>query len=628
MKRWSRVFAIAFVMVTLMTASVFAAPVSEEQVQTAVETFITVRYPAAGQTDAQTVTPVGSSNLQVASVEPWIFEGQTIGFIAHLSPGGYVLMRADDLAPPLKLYINNGHFAELPPDFVEILQEELTQELQYVNDADNAELALGNSTFQKQWTALLNPTADHSTLGNFTPPALGGGPLLSATWSQGDPYNYYTPTASGAPSYADGRAVTGCVATAMAQIMHFHQWPAAISGNATYTDSAGSCQGTHSASDAGLGNYDWANMPNSPSSSSPLAQQKAVGQLMYHAGVTVEMNYEGGGSGAYSSNVDNALQDSFSYSTGNLESRSSYSSGQWYGKINTDVNAQRPIYYSFRDVNGKGGHAVVVDGARNGNEIHVNMGWGSYCDAWYNMDSVNTSNGYAFNDTHQAIFEIQPTGQTTPTYTITASAGSGGSISPSGTVNVEQGANQSFTISANSGYQITDVTVDGVSVGVRTSYTFSNMTANHTITASFEEIPVTTSTITATAGSGGSISPSGEVTLEQGANQSFTISANSGYQITDVTVDGVSVGIRTSYTFTNVTANHTIEVSFAPEVVYIYTISASSGPNGSISPQGEIEVTEGQNQSFTMVPDSGYQVADVTVDGLSQGGGGAIPSKG
>ncbi len=144
--------------------------------------------------------------------------------------------------------------------------------------------------------------------------------------------------------------------------------------------------------------------------------------------------------------------------------------------------------------------------------------------------------------------------------TLTSSAGSGGNISPSGTVNVYQGASQSYTITANAGSRILDVFVDGVSVGAVSSYSFTNITADHTIIASFE---TETFTITATAGSGGTIAPSGAVTINYGSSQTFSITPSTGYQTTDVQVDSVSVGAVTTYTFTNVTVSHTISANFA-----------------------------------------------------------------
>src|SRR5439155_1341704 len=122
---------------------------------------------------------------------------------------------------------------------------------------------------------------------------------------------------------------------------------------------------------------------------------------------------------------------------------------------------------------------------------------------------------------------------------------------------------------------IADVLVDGSSVGAVSSYTFSNVTANHTIAASFT---VKVETITASAGVHGSISPSGAVSVNCGSNQTFTIPPDACYDIADVLVDGSSVGPVSSYTFSSVTANHTIAASFA---VNAETITASAGPGGS-----------------------------------------------
>jgi len=146
---------------------------------------------------------------------------------------------------------------------------------------------------------------------------------------------------------------------------------------------------------------------------------------------------------------------------------------------------------------------------------------------------------------------------------ISATAGVYGKISPSGTVKVSYGANQSFTITADPNYQVLDVIVDGVSEGALTSYTFKNVKTNHTIQASFKD--TTYYTIIASAGYNGSISPSGSVTVAQGAIQTFTITADPNYQVLDVIVDGGSKGPLTNFTFTNVTKNHTIEANFDKE---------------------------------------------------------------
>ena len=214
------------------------------------------------------------------------------------------------------------------------------------------------------------------------------------------------------------------------------------------------------------------------------------------------------------------------------------------------------------------------------------------------IGSPNTATGTILND---------------DAYTITASAGANGSISPSGAVSVLPGGTQSFTITPNSCYHVADVLVDGASVGAVSTYTFTSVAANHTIASSFA---IDTFIITASAGSGGSIGPSGAVSVNCGASQGFTITPDASHTIADVLVDGTSVGAVTAYTFTAVTAPHTISASFA---VSGFIITASAGAGGTISPSGAVSVPSGADQMFTITPGACYHVDDVLVDGSSVG---------
>ena len=206
------------------------------------------------------------------------------------------------------------------------------------------------------------------------------------------------------------------------------------------------------------------------------------------------------------------------------------------------------------------------------------------------------------------------------TFTITASAGANGAIAPSGAVAVTAGTNTTFTITPNSGFHVADVLVDGASVGAVSSYTFTNVLADHTIAATFAANPVVSFTVTATAGAGGSISPSGAQTVISGNNVSFAITPAAGFHVAGVLVDGSSVGALLNYTFTGVMANHTIAATFAADVVTTYTVTASAGANGSISPSGAQTVASGGSSPiFVITPAAGYHVADVLVDGVSVG---------
>lgn len=147
----------------------------------------------------------------------------------------------------------------------------------------------------------------------------------------------------------------------------------------------------------------------------------------------------------------------------------------------------------------------------------------------------------------------------TLSYTITASAGPNGSISPTGPVSVSGGSNQAFAITPATCSQIADVLVDGVSVGAVASYTFTSVTAPHSISATFAPLSYS---ITATAGANGTITPAGSTIVNCGASQTYTITPASGFVVQLVTVNGVSKGSIATYTFSNVTATNTISATF------------------------------------------------------------------
>src|SRR6185369_14122380 len=190
-----------------------------------------------------------------------------------------------------------------------------------------------------------------------------------------------------------------------------------------------------------------------------------------------------------------------------------------------------------------------------------------------------------------------------------ASAGSNGSISPSGSTSVTVGSNQQFDFTPATNYHVDSVLVDDVAQSVAASYTFNNVVANHTIRVVFA---LDAYTIDASAGANGSITPSGTVGLGAGANQRFDFTPSTNYYVDSVIVDGSAQAVADSFTFTNVVANHTIHVTFAR---FIDTVTASAGSNGSITPNGTVLVQRGDDQTFTIKAAANYHIDDVLVDG-------------
>ena len=221
--------------------------------------------------------------------------------------------------------------------------------------------------------------------------------------------------------------------------------------------------------------------------------------------------------------------------------------------------------------------------------------------------------------------------------TIVASAGEHGTISPAGNVAVLLGDNAEFTITPESGYRIASVVVDAETaneVNVTANlvagdgvffYTFENVTADHTINATFEEIP--TYTITVVAGENGSVLyndalVSEPIVVAEGATPEFEISPATGYQIEALSIDENALALTPvqlggyTYTFEPVRAAHTITVSFEliPVVVTTHTIVATAGENGTITPNGNVDVEDGEDQVFQIAANDGYRIASVLVD--------------
>ncbi|NTW27547.1 MAG: hypothetical protein HGA36_04440 [Candidatus Moranbacteria bacterium] len=196
--------------------------------------------------------------------------------------------------------------------------------------------------------------------------------------------------------------------------------------------------------------------------------------------------------------------------------------------------------------------------------------------------------------------------------TIIASTGANGTISPIGTRVIAAGGSQTYTFPPDPGYQVSNVIVDNGSVGSPSSYTFPNLSNNHTISVSFSAIP---RNIVTTAGANGTVSPLGSIWISNGLSQLVEIKPNSCYK-SNVTVDGTSLGSLLSYPFNNVTANHTLSATFSP---LTFSINATAGAGGTISLPGYSFAACGSSPTYTFKPNSGYFVSNVLVNGVSVG---------
>jgi len=262
------------------------------------------------------------------------------------------------------------------------LLENYSAEIKYIIDQK-----LDNKQTIKKWNNILN--------NNLPSAKLVVNPLCSTQWNQDGSYNDIV------EQYTETGVYTGCVATAMGQIMKKWNYPATGIGIHTYTEAT---YGQLSVNYGGT-SYAWTSMPNSLTGSTS-AQKIAIGTLLYHCGVAVNMEYTTSGSGASAWYVPDALIDHFGYqSTAEVEFQSLFSNANWINMLKAELDAGRPLMYSGDD--GTSGHAFVFDGYNAYDQFHVNWGWSGYYDGYFTIGSLNPGSD-SFNNNNSAVIRIQP----------------------------------------------------------------------------------------------------------------------------------------------------------------------------------------------------------------------------
>ncbi len=195
-------------------------------------------------------------------------------------------------------------------------------------------------------------------------------------------------------------------------------------------------------------------------------------------------------------------------------------------------------------------------------------------------------------------------------YTITVTAGAGGSVSPMPPHNpYPSGSSETFAFTPDPGFRVGDVVVDGESAGPVTEYTYDSITHDSTLEVRFEQGPFR---ITPVQAAGGTISPAEVVSVDPGGSCAFTMKADAGYTLRDVLVDGLSAGADNPFRFFDVHDDHTIQPVFSRAR---FSVSSwVTGGHGSISPAGKVTYNGGDRPVYRFTPESGYKVDTVVVD--------------
>lgn len=221
-------------------------------------------------------------------------------------------------------------------------------------------------------------------------------PLMRTTWHQEYPYNKLCPE----------KCPSGCVATAMSQVMKYHQYPSTGSGSFSYTSRTRKFRCSYDFSSA---SFDWNTIKDSYSTSTISSQNtESISQLTYACGVSVGMDYNTNGSGAYMSDVPYAMINFFGYNNNvSFRDRTYYASEEWYQMLCNELVNGRPVIYGGVDSK-EGGHAFVIDGcSSDSRKFHVNWGWGGKYDGYYELDALDPQT-YKFSSYQDMVINISP----------------------------------------------------------------------------------------------------------------------------------------------------------------------------------------------------------------------------
>ncbi|HNS18748.1 MAG TPA: C10 family peptidase [Bacteroidales bacterium] len=357
-----------------------------------ITSLLSVRISSAdpvSQEEARKIAVSWYTHMAVASVSddsvqeafPVIHDNRVTMYVFNFTSGGFVIVAADDASVPILGYSEENSFpADMSCPAVESWMEDYSKQIEQIITR-----GLSNRETVTQWDAIMN--------GNFPVFKRSVAPLLTTTWDQGRYYNQMCPAD---PQGVYGHAVTGCVATAMAQIMKYHNFPPQGVGSHAYLHPY---YGELSA-DFGNTAYDWTSMPHNVTS-----DNIPVATLMYHAGVAVNMYYGPVLSGTNSPIYKTTLVDYFNYQPDiELHYQPEYAEIEdWKNMLRADLDCQLPILYTGQPSIGWG-HAFVCDGYQLIPELgidrfHFNWGWSGFYDGWYIIGTLNPGNNdFSFNN--------------------------------------------------------------------------------------------------------------------------------------------------------------------------------------------------------------------------------------
>jgi hypothetical protein len=319
--------------------------------------------------------------------------GETVFYAFNMANNGFIMVAADDIVRPILGYSFESSYSDqnMPPQLTGLINNYKKQ-----ITTDVATQLPSTSKIDAEWAKLNKPSNEFTAVQKtLTSPDTLLGPLTTSLWDQGCCYNALCPYDVAAKDWCS-HCVTGCTATAIAQVLYYWRYP--LQGQGSHTDSDHS-YGTLSAN-FGATKYNWNAMTDVCSGT-----DSAIATLIYHCGIAVDMNYGPNGSGAYPG-ANNALVTFFNYSPA-LQNvyKTSYSDSAWSAILISELEAKRPVIYA--GFNTSDGHCWVCDGYQGSGYFHFNWGWSGSFNGYYTIANLNPD-GMDFVLDNEILYDIYP----------------------------------------------------------------------------------------------------------------------------------------------------------------------------------------------------------------------------
>ena len=350
-----------FVIAFFLVINAFSQQVEKKEAKKIAKTFM------------QNIASNKQKDYTVKNVIEGKHKSETTSYIFNFSDGGFIITSANKRAEPILGYSTNS---SIPENY-----KELTNFNKWFSNYNKTIHRIKSKKLpglDKKWKKIAQGNSEKSTKEVNA--------LITTKWGQGNGYNAYAP---------NDDVPIGCVATAMAQVMNYYEFPNKGVSWHHYDHPEYGTQKSYFDTTS----YNWGSMPDNEATD-------AIAELMYHCAVSVDMNFAEAGSGASDVVIPSVMANYFKYTQSmDYVYKSEYTDNEWINLLKSELDNSRPILYS--GTNDESGHEFVCDGYDSQDYFHFNWGWEGYADGYYEIGSLNPAST-SYNQNNAAVTGIEP----------------------------------------------------------------------------------------------------------------------------------------------------------------------------------------------------------------------------